>query len=313
LCFQFIKQFRKTADFDGKNFRFTDPFLFQNVDHDTSVIFIDDVEKSFKFTSLYSILTGDIQINKKNKPGFNIPFEKSPKIFITSNYSVGNMDTSSKRRKYEFPVTKYFGDEVEPIQVFGRQFFSGWDRQEWLRFDNFIIDCCRKYIAEGDKKNIGNATDKSTERSLISNTNRDFIEYMDGQLSVNFFEFAPIILKTAHVKNQDGSLTTNAVNIMMYEENKIHPDYYIAVSKEKLMEKISKLTSYRNLTTTRLTQWLNKWAESRGVEVDLSYKRGAEAERCYRFISWNSSHFQSSNDENKSRQGWSPKSEAPDF
>lgn len=313
LCFQFIKQFRKTADFDGKNFRFSDPFLFQNIDHDTSVIFIDDVEKSFKFNSLFSILTGDMQINKKNKQGYNIPFSKSPKIFITSNYSVGGMDASSKRRKYEFPVTKYFGDEVEPIQIFGRQFFSGWDREEWLRFDNFIIDCCRKYIAEGDKKHIGNMTDKSTERSLISNTNREFIEYMDGQLSVNFFDFAPLILKTGEIIHSDGSKTTNAVNMISYEDNKNKPDYYILVTKERFLEKVTKLTNYRNLTTTRLTHWLSKWAESRGVDVDISYKRGPEAERCYRFLSWNNSHFQSGLDENKSRRTWSPNPEAPEF
>lgn len=288
LCFQFVKQFRKTADFDGKNFRFSDPFLFQNVDPDTSVIFIDDVEKSFKFNSLFSILTGPLQINKKNKPQIIIPFEKSPKIFITSNYSVGSMDTSSKRRKYEFPIIKYFGDEIEPIQVFNRQFFSGWDVNEWLRFDNFIIDCCQKYLLEGDKRSIGNMTDNSAERSLISNTNREFIEYMDGQLSVNFFDFAPNFLKTATIKNQDGSITTNAVDIASYTKFQDKPDYYFTISKEAFTHKVSKITNYRNLTTTRVTQWVKRWADDREVEIDLSYKRGSEAERCYRIIKWNS-------------------------
>lgn len=312
LCFQFIKQFRKTADFDGKNFRFSDPFLFQNVDPDTSLIFIDDVEKNFKFNSLFSILTGDLQINKKNKPGFNIPFEASPKIFITSNYSVGSMDTSSKRRKYEFPVIKYFGEDREPVQEFGRQFFAGWDTKEWLKFDNFIIDCCKKYLAEGDKRSIGSMTDKSTERSLISNTNREFIDYMDSQLSVNFFDFAPGLIKTARVENQDGSTTTNAVNMDSFEKFKNSPDFYFVVPKEDLTTKVSKLCNYRNLTTTRVTGWLKKWADSRGVEVDTSYKRGSDAERCYRFLHWGSD-IEVGKVENESGKGWEPNSEFPGF
>lgn len=312
LCFQFVKQFRKTADFDGKNFRFADPFLFQNVDPDTAVIFIDDVEKNFKFSSLFSILTGPMLINKKNKPQTITPFEKSPKIFITSNYSVGSMDTSAKRRKYEFPVVKYFGENIEPIQVFHRQFFSGWDREEWLRFDNFIIDCCQKYLLEGDKKSIGAMTDNSTERSLISNTNREFVDYMDGQLSVNFFDYAPTFLKNATVTNTDKSITTNAVNMAQYNHNEENPDYYFVAPKDLFTDKVAKLCHYRNLTTTKVTQWIKRWADSREVEINSSYKRGAEAERCYRFIKWNQFPLSQKNSSFESRNAWTQNSELPE-
>jgi hypothetical protein len=315
LCFHFIKQFRKTADFDGKNFRFADPFLYQNVDPDTAIIFIDDVEKNFKFSSLFSILTGPLLINKKNKQQAIIPFDKSPKIFLTSNYSIGGLDTSSKRRKYEFPIVKHFGEEIEPISIFKRQFFSGWDRDEWLRFDNFIIDCCIKYLKEGDKRSIGNMTDKSTERSLISNTSRDFVDYMDGQLSVNFFDFAPGFLKTATVKNQDGSVTANAVNMESYLKYEDSPDYYFMQAKETFTHKISKLCNYRNLTTTRVTQWVKRWADSRGVEIDLSYKRGADAERCYRIIKWPVNEFLllPKKSENETGKPWEPNQEFEGF
>ena len=35
-----------------------------------------------------------------------------------------------------------------------------------------------------------------------------------------------------------------------------------------------------------LTKWIKKWAQVRGVEVDLSYKRGNDTGRSYRFITW---------------------------
>lgn len=286
LCVQFITQFRKCTHFDGKNFRFSDQFLFQNVDPDTSVMVIDDVEKSFKFSSLYAILTGSLLINKKNKQQVIVPFEKSPKIILTSNYAIGGMDASAKRRKYEFPVVKHFGEDLEPISVFKRQFFAGWDRDEWLRFDNFIISCCQKYLADGDKRSIGLITDKSAERSLMANTSREFVEYMDAQLANNFFDYCPNFLKTQTVIMPDGTEITNGVDVFTYLRNIENPDFYFSVKKSAFLEKISKLSNYKHLSTTRLTHWLNYWAKAKGVEMDTSYKRGADTERQYRFIKW---------------------------
>ena len=296
LLFQFIKQFRKTSDFDGKNFKPSDTFVFQNVDPDTSILFIDDVERSFKFSSLYSLLTGSMMINKKNKAQVIMPFEKSPKIFLTSNYSVGAMDISSQRRKYEFAINKYFGKDVEPIDIFGKMFFSEWDKKEWLMFDSLIVDCCVKYLSDGKKKRIGNITINSAERSLIANTNKEFVDYMDGQLQSNFFDFAPIILKTKTVKFPDGSIITNAVDIDRFNENRKQVEYYLLTTKEQFFERVNKLVKYKSLTTTRVTHWFKRWADFRLVEIDTSYIRSSDRERCYRVINWPSVPTLSEND-----------------
>lgn len=291
LLFNFIRQFRKVADFDGKNFKTTDAFLFQNVELDTNILFIDDVERHFKFTNLFSILTGSLLVNKKNKPQIIIPFDKSPKIFITSNYSVGAMDISSRRRKYEFSVVKYFGQDVEPIDEFGRQFFIGWDANEWSKFDNFIAHCCQLYLQESDKKHINNVTERSAERSLISNTNKEFIDYMDGQLACNFFDFAPSALKNYN-GYINGVYTTNGVNYAEFVKNnqseRPSNDLFLVVNKEEFVTKIQGITKAKNLTSTRLTQWLKRWAEVRKIEVDPKYRRGANNEMCYRIVDFKS-------------------------
>lgn len=293
LLFSFIRPYRKVADFDGKNFKINDTFLYQNVDIDTDIIFIDDVERYFKFNSLFSILTGSLLVNKKNKPQIIIPFEKSPKIVLTSNYAVGAMDISSVRRKYEFAVVKYFGQSLEPMDVFGRQFFTEWDALEWSRFDNFMCHCCQLFLREHDKKHIGNVTDNSTERTLIANTNKDFIDYMDGQLACNFFDFAPLVLKnyTGHV---NGVYTSNGVNYEQWAYNMQqqvpNPDYYIAISKEDFNTKMSSLLKLKTISTTKLTQWIKRWAESRNVEIDTAYRRGSNMEMCYRVCNFKSVH-----------------------
>lgn len=294
LCFQFIKQFRKSTDFDGKNFKFSDNFLYQNVEKDTSIIFIDDVEKNFPFSKLFSILTGPLLINAKNMKQVILPYDRSPKVFITSNYSIGSIDTSSKRRKYEFPVVKHFGETLQPIDHFGHTFFSGWDRAEWLQFDNFIAECCRLYLSDDDKRSISTTTVNSAERALINNTHREFVDYMDRQLASNFFDFCPIQFKNLTRLNEDGSLTTNAVNMEMWLPVSDQPENYFVASKHWLLELTIKQTGVRYLTTTKVSQWLKRWAEFRGVEIQVNYQRLSNDEKRYRIVSWND-HFKSSN------------------
>lgn len=287
LLFNFIRQFRRVADFDGKNFKPNDPFVFQNVDLDTNLLFVDDVERHFKFTSLFSILTGSLLVNKKNKPQVIIPFDKAPKIFITSNYSIGAMDISSERRKYDFSVNKHFGKDHEPIDEFGRQFFIEWDEKEWSKFDNYIAYCCKCYLTEKNKKQLGNSTANSIERKLLNNTNKEFIEYMDGQLACNFFDFAPVSLKTYSGYIGD-RYTTNGVNYSEWVSNATlnepDPSKYLTMSKEELVEKLSKSLKLKSFTTTRLSQWIKRWCESRNVQIDTKYRRGISNEMCYRIV-----------------------------
>jgi len=264
LLFSFIRQFRKVTDFDGKNFKLSDSFLYQNVDIDTNIMLIDDVPSKFRFDSLFSILTGSLQVNKKNKGQIIIPFERAPKVVITSNYAVGAMDISSQRRKYEFAVVKYFGAECEPFDVFGRMFFSGWDTKEWGKFDNFIAECCKMYLGEKNKKAMNNVTINSIERSLIANTNKEFIDYMDSLLLSDFYDYAPDALKVNGVMNYD--LWLQNMTSAMPNNN-----LYIIIDKDKLFDKVNSITKTKGLTPTRLTKWVKRWATSRNVTLDTRY------------------------------------------
>lgn len=284
LLFAFVRQFRKVTDFDGKSFNPSANFIFQNVDADTNILFIDDLDKYFKFTSLFSIMTGALPVNKKQEKQMLLPFDSSPKIFITSNYNVGNDDISSRRRKHEFSVVKHYGIDIEPIDDFGRQFFTEWDTDEWCRFDNFMSDCCRLYLKETDKKSIGNVTERGKERSLMANTNSDFVAYMDGQLVYNFFDFCPMHLKTDRGTFNNNTVT-NAPNISRFKDP-LSPDDYFVITKEIFLEGIQKKTKNHKLSTTKLTQWIKQWAKARNVEIDTSYKQGAAGDRSYRIVNF---------------------------
>ena len=64
---------------NGKEFNNKGQFPYQTVNLDDNVICFDDMERTFKFESLFSIITGNLVLNKKNKQPIEIPFNQSPK------------------------------------------------------------------------------------------------------------------------------------------------------------------------------------------------------------------------------------------
>lgn len=144
-----IKQLSNVLRIDGKNFRFDKSFPFQSVNLDTNIMWFDDVQKKFDFYKLFSILTEGITVEKKNLNEYTIPFERSPKILITTNHSITGNDDSSKARQFVIEFSDYYNAAYEPIHEFGKMFFKEWDEAEWNAFDNFMIGCCRYYLQNG--------------------------------------------------------------------------------------------------------------------------------------------------------------------
>ena len=78
----YIAGFCNVSPIDGKQFDFNKNFAYQTLNADTQVLVFDDVEKSFNFESLFSIITEGITIEKKNKDAIKIPVSRSPKICL---------------------------------------------------------------------------------------------------------------------------------------------------------------------------------------------------------------------------------------
>jgi hypothetical protein len=117
------------------------------------------VKKNFDFERLFSVVTEGLTLEKKNKDAIKIPFEKSPKIGITTNYAIKGAGNSFARRKWELELHQYYSKAFTPIQEFGKHFFADWDEDDWCAFDNES-----KFI------NLG-------IRQLSAETSHDFIEW----------------------------------------------------------------------------------------------------------------------------------------
>jgi hypothetical protein len=136
----------------------------------------DDVKKNFNFESLFSLITEGITIEYKNQGATKLPVSESPKVLISTNYTLKAEGGSFKRRMFEVELSSYFGAHHSPRDEFDCMLFDDWDVMEWARFDHYMINCLQYFLENGlveyEHKNLG-------IRKLINNTSREFVQWMD--------------------------------------------------------------------------------------------------------------------------------------
>jgi hypothetical protein len=170
-----LKHFRKVVIIDGKAF---DPnkgdFIYQRVDLDTQILAFDDVKKSFNFESIFSLITEGITVNRKNKDEIFIPFERAPKVIITTNYVINGSGSSHARRRHEIEFHQYFNENRNPMDVYGRLLFDSWNANDWAAFDNYMLRNLQNFLRDGMQsvKSIN-----SEAKRVIQSTSKDFYDW----------------------------------------------------------------------------------------------------------------------------------------
>ena len=172
---------KKLVVIDGKSFTFERSFAYQLVSADTQILCFDDVKKHFDFERLFSVVTEGLTLEKKNKDAIKIPFSKSPKIAITTNYAIKGSGNSFARRKWELELHQYYSKAFTPLDEFGKLMFGDWNDDDWCEFDNYMIGCLKDYLRTGlVKSKFVNLK----IRQLSAETSHDFIEWcglVEGQ------------------------------------------------------------------------------------------------------------------------------------
>ena len=169
-----LSHMKKLVTIDGKSFNFEKSFAYQLVSADTQVLCFDDVKKHFDFERLFSVVTEGLTLEKKNKDAIKIPFVKSPKIAITTNYPIKGKGNSFERRKWEIYFTNFYTKEFTPLVEFGKLMFGEWNEDEWCAFDNYMIENLMFYLKNGLIK--GNFKNVDINKLAI-NTNYDFAQW----------------------------------------------------------------------------------------------------------------------------------------
>ena len=134
-----LSHMKKLVVIDGKQFMFEKSFAYQLVSADTQILCFDDVKRHFDFERLFSVVTEGLTLEKKNKDAIKIPFHKSPKVAITTNYALKGKGTSFERRKWELELSQFYTQDFTPLVEFGKLMFGEWDDNEWCQFDNYMV------------------------------------------------------------------------------------------------------------------------------------------------------------------------------
>ena len=174
LVMSALSKMKKLVVIDGKSFAFERSFAYQLVSADTQILCFDDVRKHFDFERLFSVVTEGLTLEKKNKDAIKIPFAKSPKIAITTNYAIKGAGNSFARRKWELELHQYYTKEFTPLDEFGKLMFGDWNDDDWCEFDNYMIGCLMGYMRTGlVKSKFVNLK----IRQLSAETCHEFIEW----------------------------------------------------------------------------------------------------------------------------------------
>ena len=170
-----LQQMKKVVTIDGKAFAFERSFAYQLVSADTQILVFDDVKKHFDFERLFSVVTEGLTLEKKNKDAIKIPFSKSPKISITTNYAIKGAGNSFARRKWELELHQHYNKNFTPLDEFGKLMFGDWNDEDWCQFDNYMVKCMQGYLDTGlVKSKFVNLK----VRQLSAESSYDFIEWL---------------------------------------------------------------------------------------------------------------------------------------
>ncbi len=222
-----IGKLRKRLAVDGKNFDANDKFSFQQVELGTQLIDYNDVKRGFPFERFFSIITDDMTTEKKRMDAINISFADSPKILVSTNYTVKGVGDSYRDRMIEVEFSDFYNSSHKPKDDFGKLFFEDWDEEEWSRFDNFMVRCAAYYLKNGI---IESTPINTIKRKIIEVTNEYFYEFVSSHVVVGKEYIKSILLNEFKINYPEyNNMISNTFTIYL----KKYCDYMNLVYNER--------------------------------------------------------------------------------
>ncbi len=178
---------RKNLYLGGRNPKLTDnPFIYDGLTEHHRYVLIDDADEYLNLKFFFDAATGNIKVNPKNSQAYTIPFEKTGKFALSSNFTPRDIDPSTERRLLYTVFSDYYhnhgevDDYNETRRVsddFGKNLFYHFDDSEFDLFFNTMAYCLRFYLSNNAK--IGPPMSNVSKRNLISVMGQDFFGWAD--------------------------------------------------------------------------------------------------------------------------------------
>lgn len=179
-----IEYVNKTFYIGGRNPHKTkDNFIFDGVDEHTFNINIDDADQYLDFDFFFPIITGKMNVNPKNNKPFTLDFPDSPKLGISSNFTLRKVDPSTERRILYTAFSDYYhkkdseghySETRTPDKEFGKNLFTDFTDDEWNKFYNLIAISIQVYLKfDKIEAPMGNIE----KRNLMTQIGQGFLDW----------------------------------------------------------------------------------------------------------------------------------------
>jgi hypothetical protein len=161
---------------NGRNPKLTDdPHKYDGLTEHDRYIYVDDAHEYVNLDVFYPDITGDMKVNPKGKQPFTIPFENSPKMAFTSNYSPRKLGPSTERRMIYCIFSDYYHNKGEtddyreirdPKMDLGLTLFTEFSKDQHNSFYNLMLHCLQFYL--GVEEKLKPAMENVNKRNLLA-------------------------------------------------------------------------------------------------------------------------------------------------
>lgn len=183
-----------TAFKDMKAYSVSDSFKWSMVKPETQLLVLSDLTATFEHQVLYNALSDGFEVNAKNKAVVTYPFEESPKILTTTNYSLSNDSGHGDRRLRLVEFSSHWNSQTSPADYYGKLFFSDWDEKEWADFDSYMMLTVVEYLRNGFPK-IDESEGSKSKRILNKSGMYDLVEFVNNYDHKEIRSFSDIYLE----------------------------------------------------------------------------------------------------------------------
>lgn len=190
LIMKGISHCRNTLKLDGRRLKLGNEFIFQHLDYDTEIIYIDDIDRFMKFETFYPTISEGVRFRRIYEAEQWIPFHDSPKFALSTNYGLQGNSESDKARRFDMELLSYYNATRTPALEFDSYFFDEWDDYEWNLFYNYMLQCVKLYF-ENDCQLKEYKSDTLELKKLVS------------AIGKNFYEFAETLQRDEFIPNSE--------------------------------------------------------------------------------------------------------------
>lgn len=141
------------------------------------LLHLSDLPKKYDIEWLKDLIDQGAKVKRLFKDEYDIPVEDAPKICVSSNYSIDTTDVGIKRRTRQIEFSDFFIKVGGVREFYGKMFCSDWTEEDFMYFDNFMIECLQVYLLDGGKIEKKEFTESGWIKQFEQKFNhlRDFI------------------------------------------------------------------------------------------------------------------------------------------